>query len=115
MTITEMTERCTHCRGLMASPPAPRACEDCGRVRTTPRHELWPPALKRWVVYQTIRRSFHRWLTKQEAWERLLCAHFNSPTSPDKTLRLTSDADLVYTRAVQLAEDWVAKGAPMDL
>lgn len=108
-------ERCRQCHTVLPAPPAPRACENCGAVKVTPRHGEWPRSLKTFLLIEYAKRHlFPSFRSMQDSWELLLTGAFQSKQVNGQFMRHGAAPDDLFALGVQQAEEWRLAGAVTD-
>lgn len=112
--VRRFVERCPACPGIIPS-TGPRACDRCGRVRVTPRHQEWPLHLKGYLIFQAALRHFIPGISVQSVWEKLLTATIAGTQRDGQMYRHAVPADDVYGIVLKDADKWLADGKPISI
>jgi hypothetical protein len=108
-------ERCRTCSTVLPSPPAPRVCTNCGAVKVTPLHGLWPHSLKVFLLIRAAARHlFPEWRGHQASWELLLTTNYERRFVGGKLFKQGCNPDDVFAIAVKEAEEWGLAGGKTD-
>lgn len=90
--------------------PRGAACSSCGAVAQCPEVVDWPPALKRWLIAQLVRRALtpHGGAEHPDAWKHLMAVMMRGRPVPvprlgEFTVSLSATPDDVYAIAAALA------------
>lgn len=105
---------CPACQAPLPPAGEPQVCAKCGRVAVVPPVEQWPAELRRWVLFQAVRRLFHAWRTRQDVYEYLLRIAVTGEGPTGRRYAGPFDAGAMFVEGMKRAAAWQASGAPTD-